>query len=164
MRPSMSSNTCAAAVGLGRPERFALGAATGTPASSMSLRATGCSGSRMATVSSPAVTFAGTRADFGKIIVSGPGQKASIIRRAPLGRLAIDQRPQLFGTADVQNQRVVAGTALRLKDPRDRRGVQPVCPEAVDRFRRKGDQLARPDARGGLADGGVARGKNAGVQ
>ena len=36
----------------------------------------------MATVSSPAVTFAGTRADFGKIIVSGPGQKASIIRRA----------------------------------------------------------------------------------
>ena len=41
MRPSMSSSTCSARVGLGRPERLALGAATGTPAFSISIRAAG---------------------------------------------------------------------------------------------------------------------------
>ena len=59
------------------PAGVALGAAMGTPAAAISLRATGCSGSRTATVSSPALTLAGTRSERGKIIVSGPGQNAS---------------------------------------------------------------------------------------
>ena len=78
----MSSNTSRAVVGLGRPERLALGAAMGRPAASMSARATGCAGMRTATVASPAVTRRGTFSLFGKISVSGPGQKASIKARA----------------------------------------------------------------------------------
>ena len=65
-------------VGLGRPEVLALGAATGVPASSISLLATGSDGIRTATVSSPPVVPFGTLPLFGKISVSGPGQNASI--------------------------------------------------------------------------------------
>ena len=81
-RPSMSSKTSAAVVGLGRPERLALGAAMGTPAVSISALATGCEGMRTATVASPAVTRDGTFSLLGKISVRGPGQKASIKARA----------------------------------------------------------------------------------
>mgnify|MGYP002508471084 CR=1 FL=1 len=41
MRPSMSSSICRAQVGLGRPERLPLGAATGTAAARMISRVTG---------------------------------------------------------------------------------------------------------------------------
>ena len=53
--PSMSSMTCSALVGLGRPERFALGAAIYTPESLISFAATGWLGILTATVSSPPV-------------------------------------------------------------------------------------------------------------
>ena len=82
MRPSISSSMCAASVGLGRPERLPLGAAMGRPHASISARATGCEGMRMATLSSPAVTTAGTISFLGRIIVSGPGQKAAASLRA----------------------------------------------------------------------------------
>ena len=78
MRPFMSSHTCFAVVGLGRPERLALGAATGRAAASISARASGWAGKRTATVESPAVTSGGTRSDLGKISVIGPGHHASI--------------------------------------------------------------------------------------
>ena len=65
-RPSMSSKTSGAVVGLGRPERLALGAAMGTPAASISARATGCEGMRTATVASPAVTRRGTLLALGE--------------------------------------------------------------------------------------------------
>ena len=73
MRPSRSSSTCAADVGLGRENRLALGAAIGTPAAASSARATGWTGTLTATVSNPAVTSSGTTSDFGSTIVSGPG-------------------------------------------------------------------------------------------
>ena len=76
-RPIRSSQTCSKAEGLGRPERFADGAASGTPAARMIARAAGCDGMRTATVSSPPVVSFGTIADFFMMIVSGPGQKAS---------------------------------------------------------------------------------------
>ena len=60
IRPPRSSNTWPAIVGLGRPLRLALGAATGTPAASISAWATASLGKRMATVSRPAVTCRGT--------------------------------------------------------------------------------------------------------
>ena len=82
MRPSMSSNMWAAVVGLGRPERLPLGAAMGQPAARISARAIGWDGMRTATVFSPPVVRRGTRADFGKISVSGPGQYAAISARA----------------------------------------------------------------------------------
>ena len=78
IRPSISSITCSASVGDGRPEVFALGAAIYTPLSFIRLIATGCDGIRIATVSSPPVVPSGTMLFLFKIIVSGPGQNASI--------------------------------------------------------------------------------------
>jgi len=57
-------------------ERFALGAATGILAAESSAYATGCAGTRMATVGSPAVTLSGTALVYGKTNVSGPGQNS----------------------------------------------------------------------------------------
>jgi len=57
---------------------LALGAATGTPDSRMSVMATESLGMRTATVSSPPVVPYGTASLFGNIMVSGPGQNASI--------------------------------------------------------------------------------------
>ena len=77
IRPSMSSAMCRAQVGLGRPDRLPLGAATGTPASRMIANVTGWSGQRTPTVSSPAVTALGTLARRRRIMVRGPGQNRS---------------------------------------------------------------------------------------
>ena len=76
--PSRSKATWDALVGLGLPDALALGAAMGRPAARISAMATGCEGKRTATVSSPPVTESGTISVFGKIMVNGPGQKASI--------------------------------------------------------------------------------------
>lgn len=78
MRPSMSSMTCLAAVGLGLPLRLALGAATGTLHAFNSAAATGCEGIRTATVGRDAVTTSGICGLRGMSSVNGPGQKASI--------------------------------------------------------------------------------------
>ncbi len=82
MRPSRSSSTCAAVVGLGRPKELALGAAIGMPAAAISARATGCDGTRTPTSGRPAVTTSGTSGPRGSSSVSGPGQNASISARA----------------------------------------------------------------------------------
>ncbi len=75
--PSRSLMQCSAVVGLGEPERFALGAATGVPAADISSCAIGSDGKRIATVSSPALTSSGIKSLFGNIIVKGPGQNFS---------------------------------------------------------------------------------------
>ena len=85
IRPSMSSIICWAAVGDGRPERLPLGAAIGSPLSRMSAWATGFDGKRMPTVERPAEVTSGIRADFGRTIVIGPGQKASASLKASSG-------------------------------------------------------------------------------
>ena len=77
MRPSMSRSTDAAVVGLGRPERFADGAATGTPAARIITRAAALSGMRTPTVSSPPVIRSGTMDLRRKISVIGPGKNAA---------------------------------------------------------------------------------------
>jgi hypothetical protein len=64
-------------VTLGLPERLALGAATGTPDSAQSLRATGFDGTLTATVGSPAETVSGILLFFGITQVSGPGRNFS---------------------------------------------------------------------------------------
>ena len=83
--PPRSSATWRAEVGLGRPEVFAEGAAIGSPAARIRALAFGSSGSRIATVSSPPLVSRGTASLFGKIMVSGPGQKAAASRRALSG-------------------------------------------------------------------------------
>ena len=64
-------------MGLGEPERLAEGAATGTPARRMISRATGWEGMRTATVSSPPEVSIGMQSRFGRMTVSGPGEKRS---------------------------------------------------------------------------------------
>ena len=78
MRPSISSITWLANVGEGLPEELALGAAIYNPLSLISSKATGWEGIRIAIVSSPPVVPSGTIPTLGSMIVSGPGQKASI--------------------------------------------------------------------------------------
>ena len=73
-------------VGLGRPLRLALGAATGTPAAEITACATGCAGTRSATVDSPARTAGGTQAGAGTTTVNGPGANASTAARAAARR------------------------------------------------------------------------------
>ena len=85
IRPSISASTYAAFVGLGLPERLALGAASGTPAARMTAAAAGWTGMRTATVGSPAETPAGTRSLLGNIMVRGPGQNALARRLALSG-------------------------------------------------------------------------------
>ena len=70
----MSFITCAAVVGLGLPDVFALGAASGKPHFLIISCAIGWDGILIATVSSPAQTSFGIISLFGSIIVSGPGQ------------------------------------------------------------------------------------------
>ena len=76
--PFMSSNTCSALVGLGRPEVLALGAAIGVCTAFKKESAPKWFGIRIATVSKPPVVVYGTFSFFSKIIVSGPGQNDSI--------------------------------------------------------------------------------------
>ena len=76
--PDISSITYFALVGDGKPEVFALGAAMGQPAALITLFATSFIGIRTATVSRPPLTTLPIKSLFGKIIVSGPGKKASI--------------------------------------------------------------------------------------
>ena len=76
-RPSRSSLQYFASVGLGRPERLALGAAMKPPPARISSCAILLEGNRTATVSSPPVVSCGTISVLLKIMVSGPGQIVS---------------------------------------------------------------------------------------
>ena len=90
-RSENSSATCAAVVGLTRPKRLALGAATPItpcrPAAFSSACATGCDGQRTPTESWPPAATAATSGRRGRISVSGPGQKAAISATAKSGTL-----------------------------------------------------------------------------
>ncbi len=94
--PGNSSSTWRASVGLMRPKRLALGAATpATPsaaAASSSRRASGCAGQRRPIVSCPPAAAAAMPGARGTITVSGPGQKRSISRSAKGGMAAAKAR------------------------------------------------------------------------
>ena len=77
--PSISSKTYLAFVGLGLPERFALGAASGKPQALIIFLAYSDFGIRTATVSSPPEVTSGIKSLFFIIIVRGPGQNFSAI-------------------------------------------------------------------------------------
>jgi hypothetical protein len=57
----------------------------------------------------------------------------------------------------MNNHRVVERTPLLGEDFRDRNLVQRIRPEAVDGFRREGDELAAPQPRRGGAQGACVR-------
>ena len=69
-------------MGLAYPKAFALGAAIPHPAARINANAAGWEGTRMATVSSPAVTMSGTTGRLGTTKVSGPGRIADDVLQA----------------------------------------------------------------------------------
>ncbi len=142
-RPSNPATTCAAVVGDSRPERLAEGAASGRPAARISSSASGWSGMRMPTVSSPAVTISlrpapGLRRSTS---VSGPGQNCG----EPPGEGAeLDQFLGHFEVGHVDDQRVEARPALGLVDLEHGVGIGGVGAEPVDRLGGEGDDPACP--------------------
>ena len=137
----------AAVVGLGRPEVFPDGAATGTSAASRMARHTGWEGQRIPTVSSPAVTTSGTMGFRRKIMVRVParGLRQGIgavrdVRTIPL---------QVLCRGDVEDQGVVLGAALGREDALHRLRVQAVGPQAVHRLGGDAHQPAPPEDGGG---------------
>ena len=119
-------------------DRLALGAAMGRPACSIRSRATAGFGTRTPTVSLPAVTMSGIRAERGRTRVSGPGQNAAASLRClgPVG----DARAGHVDAADVDDQRVDRGPPLGLEDPGDGLGVGGVGAQAVDGLGGEGDE------------------------
>lgn len=91
-RPFISSRAADHVVGLGRPDRFADGAATGMPHARKNARATGCAGQRTPTVFKPAVTSGGISTCLGTITVNGPGKKYAISFWADAGMRAATRR------------------------------------------------------------------------
>ena len=136
-----SASTCAAVVGEGRPDRFADGAATGTPAARSSASATGWSGTRTATLGSPAVAARGSasaavqhqRQRPGPERVRQPQRQGGRARGHPPGGLRVRR---------VDDHGVVGRPALRREDARHRRRVQRVRAQPVDRLRRERHQPA----------------------
>ena len=87
IRPDSPAITCAALVGLIRPDGLAEGAATGPPKARSSACATGCAGTRTPRVGNPAVTRGAIPdpARNGRTRVIGPGQCAAASRSATGG-------------------------------------------------------------------------------
>ena len=121
--------------------RFALGAASGSPRACSSPSATGCAGTRTATVSAPAVTIAGTAAHFGNTSVNGPGQKCSANCWASLGQVR-GQLASLLRVGHMHDQRIVARSAFGGKNPGHRRGIQRIGAQAINRLGWKGHKAA----------------------
>ena len=150
-RPSRSASTCSAVVGLGRENRFALGAAIGTPAISTRARATRWTGTRIATFGSPAVTMSGMVGRFGRISVKRAGPKRQP-EQSRARRNGGGKRRELADVCDVDDERVCRRALFGREDSGDGRFVLRVCAQSVDRLGRKRDELARPQGCGCLVD------------
>ncbi len=116
-----SAATCAAVVGLTRPKRLALGAASPcTPRAAQaasSACATGCAGQRRPTVGWPPAAASAMPGRRGRISVNGPGQKASISRPAKAGTSAAKRAtPAWLATWTISGWS--AGRPLAAKMPR----------------------------------------------
>ena len=143
IRPARSLCTCAAVVGETWPDRFADGATTGPPKARRMSRATGWAGTRIATVSSPAVARSATAQSlgFGQHQRQRPrperlGQRGRRSHRnaRSAGRRARSPTWAISGLKD--------GPALGLIEPRDRGRVGGVGAEAIDGLGREPDQPA----------------------
>ena len=122
------------------------GAASGPPKASSRRRASGCAGTRTATVGRPAVAASASPASGrrGSTSVSGPGQKRSASARASDVKTASASAAPRPATCTISG--LNARPALGGEDARDRAVVAGVAAEAVDGLGREGDQLARAAA------------------
>ena len=84
----------------------------------------------------------------------GPGQKraASRATRGSAASAGTAWSAQLRGVGQVDDERIERGSFLGREDPGDRRRVEGVGSQPVDRLGREGDEPARPDEGGRLAD------------
>ena len=148
IRPSRSSRTCSAHVGLGRPERLAEGAAMGREAAWMRAWATGWAGTRTATVSSPPVVTRGTARARGSTRVSGPGQKRRRDVLNPGGHLG-GHVVEGVDAGQVNDEGVASRPLLGLEDPCHRRGGEGIGAETVHGLRGEGHEAPRANHLGG---------------
>ena len=102
------------------------------------------------------MTIPGMVSRLRRTSVSGPRPEACGEPRHPrvcrVRRVGVGG--QLRGVGEVDDQRIERRAFLGREDPGDRRRVQGMGSEPVDRLGREGDQLAGPDERGRLADRG----------
>ncbi len=163
MRPARPSRTWAGVVALTRPEGLAEGAASGPAKAASRRRASGCAGTRSATVARPAVAsserpVAGRR---GSTRVSGPGQKRAASARAAGVKAARASAAAASVTCTISGLK--AGRPLAAKIAGDRPVIAGVGAEAVDGLGREGDQLAGAEQGDGGAEAAVAVGERDGV-
>ncbi len=133
--------TCAAVVGLGRENRFALGAAIGMPDISISARATRCDGTRTATLGRPAVTRSGHLS----FLLQDQRQRARPERQREFpraGRHAGRQLADLADVGDMHDQRIGGRPLLRVEDLLHGREIERMRAKAVHGLGGKDDQLA----------------------
>ena len=142
MRPRRSASTCAALVGETWPERLAEGATTGPPKAASSACASGCAGTRTATLSSPASarSATGQSSRFG----SNERQRPRPERRRQLLGVGIEARQRVRGLAagHMRDQRIERRPPLGGIEPRHRLAIAGVGAEPVDGLGRKRDQPA----------------------
>ena len=160
IRPPRLFSTCSARVGLIEPLALADGAASGRPTARSKrlhrrMRRHAKADRRQPGGDERAIArISPQRHDQRQR--SGPmlrGQRASLVTE-----LADPLRGREVG--DVDDQRVEAGPALGLVDPRDCLGVGRVGGEAVDRLGRHRDRLAGEDQPRGFGDALVTEGKD----
>ena len=148
--------TWAAVVGETWPDKLADGATTGPPkARRMASGRRGWAGTRIATVSSPAVARSATAQSsvLGSTSVSGPGQNAS--RQRGRGCVEAGDPPGGFEIADMGDQRIEGRPALGLVEPGNGRRVGGVGAEPIDGLGRERDQPAFRQAARGRGHGGL---------
>ena len=115
-------------------------------------RATGCAGTRTATLSRPASARSATPQSgrFGSTSVSGPGQNAAASFSA-----AASKRPSAargVDAADMGDQRIEARPALGGIEPGDGLAIAGIGAEPIDGLGRERDQPAGGKAGGGGRD------------
>ena len=123
-----SRATCAAVTGLTRPERLADGAASGRPAAAITASATGCAGTRSATLCKPARAAAQTVAlgASGTTRVRGPGQKASASRTALLEKTPCSSAASRLSTWEMSGLDVALPSPHKCgRQPRPRPRLRP---------------------------------------
>ncbi len=159
IRPARSLCTCAAVVGETCPDRLAEGATTGPPNARRMSRATAWAGTRIATVSSPAVARSATGQSFvfGSTSVSGPGQNACASARRL--RVEAGNPHRCLDIPDMGDQRIERGPALGRIEMRDRGGIGGVGAEAIDGLGRERDQPALARTRAASATAASPAGK-----
>ncbi len=133
--------TCEACVGLGREKRLALGAATGTAAASISARATGCTGTRTATVGKTGGHLVGHLSRTGQRPASTvPARNAGPGSRRGRSARETERGDRLESMLTWTISGSVDGSLFRREQPPHRFAIERVDAKAVHRLGRKGDQ------------------------